>query len=240
MADTVYPMRARTPHECVAIQSHTFLSEEFVSTCDVPTYEAFLRAADLRPAYEWQKRFMEYLQNGHPATRWVLKSPDHVRGLDALFSVFPDALIIQTHRNPMDSLRSSIQLTQVLRRLYGPAGDKGQLAEREAQNLGWSVGRIVQFRDQHPELEKRFLDVNYSDLVSDPLAAVRRIYRAFELPISDPMILAVKKLARRRSAYKWRRAVSKIEMGFRASSQVKPFADYCRRFGIPSDAQRGI
>ena len=236
MADTVYPMRARTPHECVAIQSHTFLSEEFVSTCDIPTYEAFLRTADLRPAYEWQRRFLEYLQNDHPATRWVLKSPDHVRGLDALFSVFPDALIIQTHRNPMDSLRSSVQLTQVLRRLYGPAGDKDQLAEREAQNLGWSVGRIVQFRDQHPELEKRFLDMNYSDLVSDPLAAVRRIYRSFELPLADAMIQSVKKLAGRRSAYKWRRAVSKLEMGFRASGQVKQFADYCRRFGIPMGA----
>src|SRR6185312_7411437 len=176
--------------------------------------------------------------NDHPATRWVLKSPDHVRGLDALFSVFPDALIIQTHRDPMDSLRSSIQLTQVLRRLYGPAGDKRELAEREAQTLAWNVGRSVQFRDQHPELAKRFLDINYSDLVSDPVVAARRIYRAFELPISDATIEAIKKLAIRRSAYKWRRrAVFKLdEMGFRATGQVQLFRDYCRRFGISSGA----
>lgn len=238
LADTVYPMRARTPHECVAIQSHTFISEEFVSTCQIPTYEAFLRRADLRPAYQWQKRFMEHLQNGHSSTRWILKSPDHVRGLDALFAVFPDALIIQTHRNPMDSLRSSIQLTQVLRRLYGPAGDSRELAEREAQTLAWNVGRSVQFRDRHPELAKRFLDMNYSDLVSDPVAAVRRIYRTFELPISEATIRAVKKLAGRRSAYKWRRrAVFKLdEMGLRATGQLQLFRDYCRRFGISSGA----
>ncbi|HWC61280.1 MAG TPA: sulfotransferase [Verrucomicrobiae bacterium] len=237
MADTVYPMRARTPHECVAIQSHTFLSEEFVSTCNIPTYETFLRSTNLRPAYEWQKRFMEYLQQNRPATRWLLKSPDHVRGLDALFSVFPDALIIQTHRNPIDSLRSSMELTQVLRRLYGRSPDRGQLAEREAQNLAWSVGRIVQFRDQHPELARRFLDLNYSDLVSDPVAAVRRIYREFELPVLDTTLLAIRKLARRRSAYKWRRTVSKLdEVGLRASGQVQLFAEYCRRFGIRSGA----
>ena len=237
LADTVYPMRARTPHECVAIQSHTFLSEEFVSTCDIPTYEAFLRSADLRPAYEWQRRFMEYLQNDRPGTRWLLKSPDHVRGLDALFSVFPDALVIQTHRNPFDSLRSSMELTQVLRRLYGRSPDRDQLAERETQNLAWSVGRIVQFRDQHPELANQFLDLNYSDLVFDPVAAVRRIYRAFELRVSETTISAIRRLARRRSAYKRRRTVSKLdEIGLRASGQVLLFGDYCRRFGISSGA----
>ena len=37
-ADAVYPMRAQTPHECVAIQSYTFMSEEFISTCRIPGY----------------------------------------------------------------------------------------------------------------------------------------------------------------------------------------------------------
>ena len=57
-ADSVYPIRAWTPHECVAIHSYTLLSEEFVSTCHVPTYEAFLHAADLGPIYRWQRRFL--------------------------------------------------------------------------------------------------------------------------------------------------------------------------------------
>src|SRR5215472_4735317 len=50
-ADSVYPMRALTPHECVAIHSYTFLSEEFVSTCRIPTYEKFLRSSDRLEAY---------------------------------------------------------------------------------------------------------------------------------------------------------------------------------------------
>jgi Sulfotransferase family len=101
-ADSVYPIRAWTPHECVAIHSYTLLSEEFVSTCHVPTYEAFLHAADLGPIYRWQRRFLQYLQIGHSNSRWVLKSPDHIYGLDKLLAVFPDAAIIQTHRNPVE------------------------------------------------------------------------------------------------------------------------------------------
>jgi len=232
-ADAVYPMRARTPHECVAIHSYTFLSEEFVSTCHVPTYEEYLRSADLRPAYAWQKRFLENMQCGHPPRRWILKSPDHVRGLDALFSVFPDALVIHTHRNPLDSLRSSIQLTEVLHRLYGRPQSRDKLAEREAQNLAWSVARMIQFRDEHPELANRFVDVNYSELASDPMTVLQRLYRHFEMPLSAGTISSMQTLARSRSVYQGRRTVPAVsELGLDRIKQIRLFGNYCRRFGI--------
>jgi hypothetical protein len=232
-ADAVYPMRARTPHECVAVHSHTFLSEEFISTCRIPTYETFLRSADLRPVYAWQKRFLQFLQSGRPGTRWILKSPDHVRGLEALFSVFPDALVIQTHRNPVDSLRSSVQLTEVLRQLYGRPQSREELAEEEGKNLAWSVARFIQFRDDHPEFRERFLDVNYLELISDPLAIVRQVYRHCGLPLSAATIASVEQLTRHRSTYKWHAKISqRAEVPVGTPSQLKLFGDYCRRFGI--------
>ena len=66
-ADSIHPMRAESPHECVAIQSYTLLSEEFISMCRIPSYEAFLHAADFRPVYAWQRRFLQYLQAPGPA-----------------------------------------------------------------------------------------------------------------------------------------------------------------------------
>ena len=232
-ADAVYPMRARTPHECVAIHSYTFLSEEFVSTCHVPTYEEFLRSADLRPAYEWQKRFLGLLQGGCPARRWVLKSPDHVRGLEALFSAFPDATVIHTHRNPLDSLRSSIQLTEVLQRLYSRPQSRDKLEEREAHNLGWSVARMIEFRDEHPELANRFVDVNYPELASDPMTVVRRLYRHLEMPLSNEAVSKMQNLARHRSVYKGHRSVPAVaDLGLDRMQQLRLFGEYCRRFGI--------
>jgi LPS sulfotransferase NodH len=232
-ADAVYPMRARTPHECVAIHSHTFLSEEFVSTCHIPTYKEFLRSADLRPAYEWEKRFLSFLQCGSPKRRWVLKSPDHVRSLDALLAVFPDATIIHTHRHPLDSLRSSIQLTEVLQRLYGRPQSRDKLAEREAENLAWSVTRMIQFRDEHPELADRFLDVNYTELASDPMAIVLRLYRHLRIPLSNEAIFAMQNLVCRRSVYRGRRTVPEIaDLGLDRMEQLRLFGKYCRRFGI--------
>jgi hypothetical protein len=97
-ANSVYPLRAWTPHECVAIHSYTLLSEEFAMICRVPAYEAFLRKASFVPAYTWQKRFLQYLQLSYPTKQWILKSPDHVHTLEHLLTVFPDAVVIQTHR----------------------------------------------------------------------------------------------------------------------------------------------
>jgi hypothetical protein len=88
-ADSVYPMRALTPHECVAIHSYTLWSGEFVSTCYLPNYQAFLYAADFGPTYNWQKRFLQHLQLDCPSKRWVLKSPDHIFALEALLAVSP-------------------------------------------------------------------------------------------------------------------------------------------------------
>ena len=132
-ADTVYPMRACTPHECVAIHSYTFLSEEFVSTCRIPSYENFLRAEGLRPAYEFQKKFLQHLQLHWPARHWILKSPDHLCSLDELFSVFPDALILHTHRNPLEVLKSSIQLTRVLHGLFSRPDDTDRLQQQQTR-----------------------------------------------------------------------------------------------------------
>jgi len=237
-ADAVYPMRARTPHECVAIHSYTLLSEEFVSSCRVPGYETFLRAADLRPAYLWQKRFLQHLQQGQPEKAWVLKSPDHVYGLEALFSVFPDALVIQTHRNPLDVIRSSVQLTEALRGLFARPDDHDQLLEREVRVLAAAMERFIRFRETHSQLADRFLDVNYSEVVADPLAVVRRIYRRFEMPLPETAAGRMSELARRRSRYPGRQTNPTLPTGLRIVAQELGFDNYCRRFGISTNERR--
>ncbi len=209
-ADAVYPMRARTPHECVAIHSTSLMSEEFVSSCRVPAYEAFLRSADLIPAYQWERRFLQHLQQKQRAARWVLKAPDHVYGLDALFAVFPDAVVIQTHRDPLQVLKSSIHLNWVLRGLYGRPEDPIQLAEREARVLAGMADRVAEFRQARPELAERFVDVSYGELTADPLAVVNRIYRRSDLTLTPEAAERIGRLALRRSRYRGRRSIPSL------------------------------
>jgi LPS sulfotransferase NodH len=233
-ADSVYPIRASTPHECVAIHSYTFLSEEFVSTCHIPTYEAFLHSADLAPIYRWQKRFLQHLQLSCPNRRWVLKSPDHVYGLDKLLKVFPDATIIQIHRNPVDVLRSQIQLTKVLGGLFARPEEPKQLGKREARKIEEMVDQITRFRDTHPQLAERFIDVNYRELVSDPLAVVRRIYQQLDIQLTKLVTERIQCMALNRSRYRRRDDSSSLaDLELDGAADTHRFEGYCSRFGIP-------
>ena len=233
-ADSVYPMRAMTPHECVAIQSHTFLSEEFVSSCRIPSYEAFLRGADLKPAYAWEKRFLQYLQLGTLQKRWVLKSPDHVHGLESLFSIFPDAYLIQTHRNPVEVLKSSADLTQVLRKLYARERDPAETLASEMCLLAANTERFIQFRDSHPELADRIIDLKYTDLVADPLAAVQTIYARTDTALTESQTARVRQMVAKRSRYQGRRASSEpLRVRLQTGPEFGRFERYCVRFGLP-------
>jgi hypothetical protein len=232
-ADAVYPLRAMTPHECVAIQSYTLLSQEFVSTCHVPSFETFLQAADLTSVYQWQRSFLQYLQLDAPGRRWVLKSPDHVYGLEQLLAVFPDASIIQTHRNPVEVVKSSAEVTRVMRGLYGPPGSSDEIRAREARVLAEGAERFIRFRDNHPELAERIIDVRYTDLISDPVATVRRICDGIGAGIPDVMAERVQQLASHRSRYRGTRASAQSgSLGLDKQLSLR-FQRYCSRFGLP-------
>lgn len=231
--DSVYPMRASTPHECVAIHSYTLFSQEFISTCRIPAYEAFLRSSDLTSVYAWQKRFLQHLQGDSPQKCWVLKAPDHVYSLKELFSVFPDAVVIQTHRNPLEVLRSSIQLTEVLYNLFAWPGDRDQLAEREAVLLARAMEKFIEFRDAHPELSARFIDLSYSSLITDPLASVRRVYEQLDIPLSDEAAERMRQLISQRSRYRKSHNPTLTEFGIDVLREARRFSQYCFRFGVP-------
>jgi hypothetical protein len=185
------------------------------------------------PVYLWQRRFLQYLQSECPGRRWVLKSPDHVYGLKELFSVFPDALIIQTHRNPVEVVNSSVDLTRVLRGLYGPPGDPEELQAREASTLAENTERFIHFRDSHPELAERFIDVKYTDIVADPVATVRRIYERIDSPMTEIIASRMRHLAANRSRYHGPRASAEpAELKLATTLETVRFERYCSRFEL--------
>jgi Sulfotransferase family len=236
LADAVYPIRASTPHECVGIHSYTMLSQEFVITCRIPAYEAFLRDGNLRPAYAWQKRFLQYLQLSGPNRNWILKSPEHVYGLDHLLSVFPDAVVIQTHRNPLEVLRSSLQLNEVLEGVFAYPGDRAQTGIREARSLIESMESIRSFRKAHPEFAGRFIDVHYDELVSDPLEVVRQIYQRLNRHLAEPASERIQGLAARRSRYKGRHGSPTLaDLGVDEVFESQRLAAWCSQCNV-SDA----
>jgi hypothetical protein len=154
--------------------------------------------------------------------------------LEHLLTVFPDAVVIQTHRNPLEVLRSSMHLTEVLEGAFSHADDRSQIRKREARNLAEHMEGITSFREAHPEQHGRFLDVKYHELVSDPLSVVRQIYQRLERPLTELAAEKMQNLASRRSRYKGRRGDRK-PADLEVDETVDPhrLEAYCTRFEIP-------
>lgn len=60
----------------------------------------------MRPAYAMHRRVLQQLQWQVPGARWVLKAPSHLFAMDALLHTYPDARIVQTHRDPVTVVAS--------------------------------------------------------------------------------------------------------------------------------------
>ena len=93
-------------------------------------YRWLLYEADHHPAYGYHRMFLQHLQSG-VAGQWLLKSPAHLWQLDALVAEYPDALIVQTHRDPLNVISSISALTHHLRHL---ASDESSITECAAQS----------------------------------------------------------------------------------------------------------
>ena len=66
----VHAIGAEVPQECVSLMTPTFLSDQFDAMYYVPSYRAWFFRQDLRPAYEYHRRFLQ--QSAVSARRWPL------------------------------------------------------------------------------------------------------------------------------------------------------------------------
>jgi sulfotransferase family protein len=181
----IHPVEAEMPEECVVILSHAFLSFQFSSTFLVPSYQAWLEQQDLTPAYRLHRKFLQHLQWRRPGRGWVLKAPPHLPGLRALFAVYPDANVVVTHRDPTEVVASVSSLHYVLRRTFCSGIEARDVGPEVTEMLAGDIRRGLEARDAGVAAGEQFLDVRYEDLIADPMAVARRIYRHFDMPIDD-------------------------------------------------------
>ena len=175
----IHPIGAQLPQECLVLSSISFESYQFQTMYDVPSYQAWLDEQDLRRSYEGHKFFLQNLQWRCPGDRWVLKAPAHVFGLNALFATYPDAGVVMTHRAPSEVIGSLCSLTAVLRGAFSERVDRAAVGREMTERFAQGMHLALEARDAGRVPADRFLDVDYRELVRDPLATVEKIYSHF-------------------------------------------------------------
>jgi hypothetical protein len=233
----IHPLGARLALECIAIMSPSFLSPRFHTTYRLPTYQAWLEGQDLGPAYRFHRRFLQQLQWRAPAARWVLKAPSHLFGLDTLLATYPDARIVQTHRDPLTVLASVASLTAVLQAAFADEVDVAEIGREVSRRWTDGLDRALRLRQSGRVAADRFFDVHYGDLVRDPLATVRRLYAHFDIPVTAVAEARMREfLAANPKDKHGPHRYARAAFGFEADDLGRRFKAYREHFGVPSEA----
>ena len=155
----------------------------FSTTHYVPSYQAWLDRADLRWVYAAHRRQLQYLQWRCPAERWVLKSPGHLWALDALLAIYPDARIVQTHRDPLKVIASLANLIALLRSMSSDHIDRAAIGAEWTARLCDGMQRSMEVRDHLPPDTAPVFDMHFAEFIRDEIGMVRRIYDHFGLEL---------------------------------------------------------
>jgi len=226
----VHAVGAELPQECIGLMTPTFMSDQFDTMYYVPTYRAWFFQQNLRPAYEYHRRFLQHLQFRRSARRWVLKAPTHMFALPALLSVYPDALFVQTHRTPLDAMASVSSLVTILRSAFSDAVDPFTVCREAIHYWSMTVNKFLRERDRLAN--NRICDLQFDQICREPMAAVRQIYDHFGWSLSREAkqrmdVLVASHAERQPGNHRYHLS----QFGSSAEEVLRAFEAYCQRFG---------
>ena len=164
----------------------------------VPDYDQWLAENGSREAYRHHRRTMQHYswqrrqQVPGEEREWLLKMPFHLKELDVLLETYPDAVFIQTHREPEQSMASWFSLVERIRSLSTNIRSRHELAAEQLAFMSKMLNDAMLYRTSRPELEDRWVDVRYSDLIKDPMKIVNGIYDHFGWPLDPGSVQAMK------------------------------------------------
>jgi hypothetical protein len=185
----IHPVGAGMVDECRVITEQTFWACAAASMASAPDYGRWCLETDATYAYRYHRQVLGLIAGGD-SRRWLLKCPIHIWGLDALLKVYPDANIVYTHRRVEESLGSTASMVWLLRRMRQEGITPEQVGGHILQLWGRALRKSEELRASIDPA--RILDISLHDTLSDPLGTVERIYRNFDIPVTEEGMAAMR------------------------------------------------
>jgi len=184
---SMHEMRGDIPAECGLLMAGTFISDHCASLHQTPGYSAWLAQADYLPVYRYHKKILQILQWQNPRRRWLLKAPEHQVHLETLLAVYPDARIVQTHRDPVVCMASTTSLMGTLYHMRSDQPFDAQMFENIllGEATAARLEKVMAQRAGGVVPAQNIADSRYQDLMDDPLGCIEGIYRYFGMALSN-------------------------------------------------------
>ena len=159
---------------------------------------------------------------------WLLKSPHHLHYLDVVLESFPDARIVLTHRDPLQTMPSYASMITALNHMGSDEIDPVAVGAYCLERFAASMERATTIRDRFPT---RFLDVAYRDCVHQPLAVLHALYANVDVPFTAATEAAATQwLEENRREKRATHQYAAADYGYSQETLTQCFAAYRQRF----------
>lgn len=184
---SMHEMGGRIPAECGLLMVGTFISDHIAALHQTPGYSMWCAQADYLPVYAYHKQILQILQWKNPRQRWLLKAPEHQVHLETLLQVYPDARIVQTHRDPLKCMASTTSLMGTLYHMRSDQAFNAELFENiiMGEATAQRLEKVIEQRENGVVPDASIVDSRYQDLMNDPIACIQNIYAHFQMDLSS-------------------------------------------------------
>ncbi|MEC4988344.1 MAG: sulfotransferase [Oscillatoria sp. PMC 1068.18] len=228
---TAHYINVDRPAECSRLFEHDFVAHLFDFRANVNSYSEWLQNQDLVDSYQDYRQQLQYLSWHWRGDRWLMKAPAHIFALDALLAVFPDACIVQTHRDPLKVIPSVCSLSAIARSRFSDRVEPQEIGKHWLNLLTKGVEDAMQVRETADAA--RFYDVDYLNFVRDPIATVTQIYEYFGYELTPETTARMKDWIEQNPQHK--RGVHKYSLdqfGLDPQQVKEKFAQYRDRYHL--------
>jgi hypothetical protein len=175
-------------HEDLELQALDFTTYNIEWTSHVPGWRDWYCSHPRDSHYRYLRKALQALQwkdrrAGKSPRRWLLKCPQHLENLPTLMQTFPDAVVVLTHRDPVDVIQSAVTAIAYGDRVRRKRIDLGVTTSYWIDRVERLLRACVHDRDQLPSL--RSLDVMFPEYIADERGTVAQVYARCDIPLTD-------------------------------------------------------
>jgi hypothetical protein len=225
---------AEEVHECCLILWHSFNCNIWAcGSWSSATYDAWRQSQPEDAAYDYYYKCVQLIGSNEPEKRWLLKNPGHIEQLDLLYAIYPQAKVIQTHRDPAKAVPSLCSLLMNLHPIY----EEGRAEQRAHNMLAREAGKWAAAVRKADEVRARFpgqsIDVVHADFHRDPMAVLERIYAFVGMDIDEPLRAAfAQRIEEKPELQHGVHRYDLADFGMSAERIREQFGDYIERFDL--------
>jgi hypothetical protein len=176
-------MTADEVEECWQLLRQSLHSVSYETLAHLPTYSQWLSQQDWTKPYQRHRKNLQLIGLNDAEKRWVLKNPSHLFALGALLATYPDALVVQCHRPAETIMASMCSLAQHTTEGWSNSFT-GEVIGQDSLET-WSRGLKLFNAERAKHDPAQFYDLDYFELIKDPISVVEQIYRQFDIALTD-------------------------------------------------------